>query len=401
MVTPWTWLTTRGRVVAVVGALLALAAWLTGQRDILVVACFLLAMPALALISVAIGRPRLQSDRRAEPDQVTVGQSFIQRIGLQRSGGIMLGTLLLEDRVPPALGPPPRFAVARPARKWTRHLSYRIVAEQRGRFRTGPLSVQTVDPFGMARIRRSFTATNDVLVLPDVAPLSDVSRATAAGLAGIADRMGTMGSDDVMVREYRAGDDVRRIHWRSSARSQQLMVRREEQARDLHVTLLTDTRAGSHTGAGRTSTLEWTISAAASIAVHCIDEDFALSLLTPPGPLCEHIRPLTVDHVLVAFAELTTTTRSDLPPVESNPTVGHKQGLMIACTGKLTVADVTTLLHTAGSQAGAVLACTADDNGDDRPYRLLEEAGWRVVRATPHTPITAAWLDLIAAEVAA
>lgn len=394
MAKPWTWLTLRGKAVAGIGVALAAGAVAAGLRDILVVAVFLLALPLVALLSLMLSRPRLRSQRHLLTPQVTLGQSFCQRIDLERSRGPLLGTLLLEDRIPAPFGAAPRFAVAWPSARSTRQLAYELPAAKRGRFQLGPLSVHTHDPFGMARLRRSFTDTSEVLVLPKVAPLSDISRATAAGLAGIADRIGASGSDDVMVREYRTGDDVRRIHWRSSARNQQLMVRREEQARDLHVTLITDTRAHAHTGSGPNSTLEWVVSMAASIGVHCVEENFALTLLTPTGELCERVRPLTVDHILVAFAELTPAAAAELPPVESAPTVGHKQGLVVVVTGRLTEADAQSLLRTAGSQSGAVIACTTD-GADDRPHRLLEAAGWHVVRAAPRTSPAAAWIELV------
>ena len=75
-----------------------------------------------------------------------------------------------------------------------------------------------------------------------------------------------VGQDDALVREYRQGDDVRRIHWRSTARWGDLMVRREEQAWDPSASIMLDSRVGAHAGRGMHNSLEWAISAAASIA---------------------------------------------------------------------------------------------------------------------------------------
>ena len=97
----------------------------------------------------------------------------------------------------------------------------------------------------------------------------DRPRAFAAGSA-----------EDVTVREYRLGDDLRRVHWRSTARTGELMVRREEQPWQSRATVLLDSRLVAHEGSGPGSSLEWAVTAAASIAVHLARTGFAVRLLT-------------------------------------------------------------------------------------------------------------------------
>ncbi len=79
------------------------------------------------------------------------------------------------------------------------------------------------------------------------------------------------GEDDIATREYRDGDDLRRVHWRSTAKRGELMVRREEQPRQMRATVLLDARARGHRGDGPASSFEWAVSAAASVAVHFTD----------------------------------------------------------------------------------------------------------------------------------
>jgi hypothetical protein len=90
--------------------------------------------------------------------------------------------------------------------------------------------------------------------------------------------------------EYRHGDDLRKVHWRSTARVGELMVRREEQPFQSRATLLLDGRSAAHRGDGPASSFEWSVSAVASIGVALSRLGFALSLLretgealTPPG----------------------------------------------------------------------------------------------------------------------
>ena len=94
-----------------------------------------------------------------------------------------------------------------------------------------------------------------------------------------------MGQDDAPIREYRHGDDLRRMHWRSTARVGELMVRREEQAWDPSATVMLDTRASAHAGEGMQHSLEWAISAAASIAIHFLEDGFSVEIYEADGSM--------------------------------------------------------------------------------------------------------------------
>src|SRR5699024_10055647 len=152
----------------------------------------------------------------------------------------------------------------------------------RGRYTVGPLSVRVSDPFGFIALKRSFTTTSEVIITPQVLPLR--SQELSGEWSGTGERQPrafTVGSaEDVTVREYRRGDDLRRVHWRSSAHAGELMVRREEQPWQSRATILLDTRRAAHVGSGAESSLEWCITAAASVSVHLARAGFAVRLVT-------------------------------------------------------------------------------------------------------------------------
>ena len=94
------------------------------------------------------------------------------------------------------------------------------------------------------------------------------------------------GEDDVIPRPYRDGDELRRVHWRSTARHGELMVRREEQRWRNRAVLLLDTRARAHSGPGAGSSFEFAVSAAASIGVHLARGGIDGAAASPtPGPV--------------------------------------------------------------------------------------------------------------------
>ena len=145
--------------------------------------------------------------------------------------------------------------------------------------------------------------------------------ATAGGAGSTGEarphRVGVVGQDDVLVREYRQGDDVRRIHWRSTARWGDLMVRREEQAWDPSASILLDSRVSAHAGRGMHNSMEWAISAAASIGIHFLDDGFGIEIYEADGPL--HISGTMGQHSS-ASPELVVSRLTDL---RARPTTTH------------------------------------------------------------------------------
>ena len=92
------------------------------------------------------------------------------------------------------------------------------------------------------------------------------------------------GEEDATVREYRDGDDLRRVHWRSTARRGELMVRREEQPWQSRCAMFLD---ADHLAPRPrpSSSLEWAVSAAASIGTDRIRRGYATTLLGGPTTL--------------------------------------------------------------------------------------------------------------------
>jgi uncharacterized protein (DUF58 family) len=181
--------------------------------------------------------------------------------------------LLLEDSLPPTAGgasPQARFRLGALHPLAATLVEYRLPALPRGRFRIGPLRARLGDPLGMVELVRTFSAATEVVIVPRLEPLD------GAGLLGGHDELGAsgagitgaLGADDLTVRRYRPGDDLRKIHWRSSARANELMVRQEHRPRQGDVTVVVDTRAGAHRGTGADSSFEWLVAAAGSIAEH-------------------------------------------------------------------------------------------------------------------------------------
>jgi uncharacterized protein (DUF58 family) len=409
----WQLLTTRGRAFVLIGLAVVLIAMLAGQRDVLRVGLLLLVIPMIAVVLVSRARLRMSCERSVAPAQVPLGSPMRGKITLGQDGRLPAGMLLLEDAVPPELGPHPRFLVDKADLSWRREVEYPLLGRVRGRFTTGPLMVRTTDPFGLVRLDRQFVATTDVMVTPQVFPLPAMRAAGGAGSTGEArpHRIGVVGQDDALVREYHQGDDVRRVHWRSTARRGELMVRREEQSWDPSASIMLDTRARAHAGEGMNSSLEWAISAAASIAIHFLDDGFGIEIYEADGPL--HISGSMGQHSS-ASQQLVISRLTDLKPrltstmhyaVEA-ATVDRAGQLVVAIMGRMDAEDAYSLLRVRRNRAqGLVLMIDVgsyDDVGDnerqtnesDVAVQILKDNQWRVIRVTRGMSVAEAWASL-------
>src|SRR3954469_9553597 len=278
-------LTVRGRAFLAAGVTAIVCAILLDQPTLARVGILLLAVTLLTVGVLARNRYRLTLVRTVTPQLVAAGQPARVTLTLANEGLAPNGVLRLEDQVPYVLGTRPRFVLEGIGHGWRREVTYQIRSDVRGRFEIGPVTVRVKDPFGLVELGRAFRTTVPLTVTPRTVPLSSIPLGGAwTGSGDNRPRAFAMGSaEDVTVREYRRGDDLRRVHWRSSARVGELLVRREEQPWESRAKLFLEHRAGAHRGQGIASQLEAGVSAAASIAVHLSKRGFTVRLVAASG----------------------------------------------------------------------------------------------------------------------
>ncbi|MFD3802740.1 DUF58 domain-containing protein [Streptomyces sp. NPDC058611] len=278
-------LTTRGRSFLAAGIAAAACAYVLGQSELLRVGLLLAVLPLICVLALHRTRYRVSGSRRLTPGRVSAGAEARVQLRLDNVSRLPTGLLMLQDRVPYVLGPRPRFVLDRVEPGGRREVSYRVRSDLRGRYPLGPLQLRLSDPFGLVELTRSFSSYDTLTVIPRTEPLPPVRLAGEASGYGDGSRrsLALAGEDDVIPRGYRRGDDLRRVHWRSTARYGELMVRREEQPQRSRATVLLDTRRLAFEGAGPDSAFEWAVSGAASALVHLLERGFSVRLLTDTG----------------------------------------------------------------------------------------------------------------------
>ena len=398
-----TGLTTRGRCLLSAGAALGVCSLVLGSRDLLRAGLFLLVLPLASVIAVARTRYRLSCGRSLDPARVEAGTAAVVRLRLDNVSRLPSGVLLMEDALPYILGGRPRFVLDRIEPQGVREVSYPVTAEVRGHYRVGPLSVRLTDPFGLCELTRSFSSTADLVVTPVVEQLPSVRLGGdwAGGGDATARSVAVSGTDDAAPREYRHGDDLRKVHWRSTARTGELMVRREEQPFQSRATLLLDGRGEAHRGDGPGSSYEWVVSAAASIAVALARSGYLLRLIDDTGlDVVSEGVATTEATVLDALAGVTTHAGRDLAPAVERLRRTGVDGVLIGLFGRLDPQDAERLsrLRHGSATCLAVLLDTpswapgrAAHGEDDAAANLLGGAGWRVLRVSHGASLTSVW----------
>jgi uncharacterized protein (DUF58 family) len=360
-----------------------------------------LAIPLAASLVVYRSRVRIANRRGVEPVRAAAGEAVTMHLTITNRSLLPTASLLLEDQLPAQLAGRARFVIPGLAGRESRVVSYRMPGLSRGRYRAGPLRIRLTDPFHMVDLIRSFTATTEFVVAPVVDPLPSIEppRSHDVGDNAGSHSIGAHGADDASTREYRTGDDLRKIHWRSSARTGALMVRQEERPWQGQITLLLDLRESAHTvtppSVERTqdirlhSSCEWAISAVASVGTHLMGAGRKVDLisdLATPARTAFDSPPRLVEHLAV----VRTGSQDDLVPVAGLTRAAARDSALIAVLGALDPISLRLLAeaHPRGSSipAFAVLLDTASWSGTDDQHcyataRVLSAAGWRVAVA--------------------
>ena len=406
-------LTTRGRAFVAAGVASGVCALIVGQKDLLRVSLLLLVLPLLTVLVAQRARYLLTCSRTVNPTRVQAGQPAEVDLRLENPGRTPTGLMLLEDTIPYVLGSRPRFVIDQLRPRWHREITYTVRSDVRGRYILGPLTVRLTDPFGFVELSRSFAARTAVVVTPVIHHLPATT--LSGDWSGAGDNrpraFAAAGTEDITVREYRLGDDLRRVHWRSTARTGELMVRREEQPHQSRVTVLLDTRMTAHRGSGPSSSFEYAVSAAASIASHLAGNGFVVRMLVDTQGAADstwHDRgisaPAEVEMLLESLAVIQLSNRADFDITSSDYSAA---GLVIAVLGEMSPSDVASLagLKSGSTRALAVLldvagwsrsdggAVRVSANVDDQA-KLMRRQGWSVVVAGPDDPLATVWTDL-------
>ena len=365
-------------------------------------------------VAVLLSGSAIAVRRRVTRARLPAGEESGVVIELRNESRLPVPVVLGEDRCAPVLleaGLQSRFVVPGLPHGSSVPAGYTVHGGLRGRYTIGPLTLRVRDPFGLVERTRRYRSTDELIVYPAIEKLPggmSLGRHQGSG-ASRSRRLFNAGDEFHTMREYADGDDLRHVHWPSTAHRQTLMVRQNELSWDTQATVLCDTRAERHAGVGPASSLERAITVAASVVCHLDDHRYRTRLLTESD-----VRPpahSTRDAALDRLAVLEATRHRSLEPVLGRLRSAEAEGLLVAILpapprGSARGAnsqEITTLLQAGRSFSGriAVVLDTGTDDSDERAAQLtalLSAAGWRATTLAPGMSVAAAWRNVVASR---
>jgi len=393
-------LTTRGKSFMAAGGAAMVCGLAIPEPDLVRVGALLILLPLVSAMMARRSRYRLSCSRRLDPPRVPAGQPTVATVRLENISRLRTAVLLAEDVTPYSLGSRPRFVLEDIEPLGSRELSYQIRSDTRGKFTIGPLRIRVADTFGLVEINRSFSTTSMLVVTPKIYPLPRAAASSSwlgEGDGGMR-TISAIGEDDAAPRAYQDGDGLRRVHWRSTARYGELMVRREEHQWRNSASVFLDTRRSAHSVTGSSATFEFAVSAAASIGAHLTGEGFRARLITEAGEIAP--RGTFQDTLLDMLAVITPSHDVSFAP--GTTALANAGGQLIAVLGRLSRNDASMLAASRQGNAPAmalllsVSAWASDAVPEDTAAaaEILSAAGWRVALVNASTPLATAWQQL-------
>lgn len=273
-------LTRQGWLLSGLAVALLVVGRVLGTLELVVLGATIGALVLVTVVFIALSRLRISVDRELHPPRVHAGSPSRVDLRVENQGRRRSPVLGLRDAVSGTrganllVGPLDPGGVVRAA--------YRLPTDKRGILEIGPLTVTMGDPFGITEVSMNASGVSELTVYPhvdDIVPVPQTTGNDPMSGAEHPNALGRTGEDFYALRPYVVGDDLRRVHWPSTARHDELMVRQDELPWQGRASVLVDVRSSANTEAS----LELVISAAASIVTASVKRQDLVRLITTDG----------------------------------------------------------------------------------------------------------------------
>ena len=347
---------------------------------------------ALVLITVAfiaLSKLRISVDRELHPPRVHAGSPSRVDLRVENQGTRRSPVLGLRDAVSGTrganllVGPLEPGGVVRAA--------YRLPTEKRGILEIGPLTVTMSDPFGLTEVSMDASGVSELTVYPhvdDIVPIPQTTGNDPMSGAEHPNALGRSGEDFYALRPYVVGDDLRRVHWPSTARHDELMVRQDELPWQGRASVLIDVRAATNTEAS----LELVISAAASIVTASAKRQDLVRLITTDGSdsgfaaghahiesIMEHLASIEASHDAAFRRVLDRAARSSTG------------GALVAIVAQIADVELETLAKLRNRFGSVTIIRFTPSSWDPRSTAPAPPPARRVLSITGATPFAETW----------
>ncbi len=308
-----------GWLVAMIGVMAWIVGWRLGWREGMWIAAAC-AVVFIVGILFLVGSTDIEIDVDVDPQRVTVGEPS--------SGSLVVSNVakrrLLPLRVELTVGRgASTFDVPSLPAQGAHDELFVLPTDRRQVIPVGPATSVRGDPLGLTRRAIDWTKPIPLYVHPRITRLENLGAGFLRDLEG--QPTADLSANDVAfhtLREYVPGDDRRFIHWKTTARVGDLMVRQFVDTRRSHLAIVLDTRPSSYLD---DEELELAISLAGSLGVRALRDDQEVTLSAGSGRL----HAPDGQQLLDALAGLVPSYRHDDLLVQSIRTNADSSGISI------------------------------------------------------------------------
>jgi len=381
-------LTRRAWTLVIVGVLLPVVGRVLGVRELTSLGLTALFLTGASILLVAYGTVELEAVRRLVPNRVHAGSPcrvdlHVRNLGTRRSPVVTARDPFDGGRRWARF----RLAPLRPGEGCT--AAYRVPTDRRGLFNLGPLQLVRTDPLGLITRSVDLAEQDTLTVYPRVERITALPHTRGADPRGgsvTQPSFGPSGEEFHALRPYVMGDDMRRVHWKSSARTEDLLIRQDELPWQGRATVVVDLRASVHDD----PSFEAAMSAAASIATACLAAGLELRLVGTDGVDTGHgVGRGHLDRILERLAawEPDDDPDHDLVRALSGVALAKDSSLATITTGRAGAGAVDVAARARRGRRGAVVVVFDDRLRGSAPT----PAGTTVVRCAGQHGFAAAW----------
>lgn len=389
-------LTDRGWALAGAGAALFVLWVMLGEIELAAGGGLLLGAVLAALLLVA-SRPRVSVTRRLNPNLVNEGERITVDTTIENQHRRTLRNGVLVDEVE-TLGRA-EFDIGTLRGGESAQAAYQIVCRPRGVYRVGPVRVRVSDPLGLAKVEAVGDRVDRLIVYPEAEDLAGfpATRGRDPSDNAVRPEFAHRGGEDFFtLREYRHGDDLRLVHWPSSAKRDELMLRQLETPWQSRALVLLDLRAGAYENP---ACFEKAVRGAASVVRHFhrhgLDAELwagsratiSLDTLVEPMETLARIRPDPRLDLAAAAGRIRLVGRggalilisgvADHELLEVQRRLGREHRTTVVMLAAATNATGEAALHRAGA---ATMTVAPDESWADAWGQTLDRQ-WRGVSA--------------------
>lgn len=322
-------ITRQGVNVCIAGVAALVVGRVFGIVELYVIGAACFAAVVVAAIAVWTRRPRIEASRWIHPSLLVAGDTGRVDIAVEHAGRIRSAPFVLEEAVRRTntedhVARLPMSALRAGSSSTS---GYRVPTAIRGVIQLGPLRAVTTDVLGLARSSKPVVGIDEIVVAPrtEVLDMPELGRgAVGEALLASSRRLGP--GDFHGLREYATGDEPRSIHWKASARTDDLMVR-EHTVEGLHqCTVVFDPSPEAH---GGTANFERGITAAASLVHSAARSGLNTRFITGGG--VDLRGPEVVANTLRVLARIESSGPTALPQMDADMVDGLV--LLVVVTG--------------------------------------------------------------------